>query len=70
MGYEKMTTLKEIINKYKSAEKDKTFPFSDWHRRDVFKKLVRDILLILGYNPDQIDYDDTRVVRNLRYVKI
>ncbi len=54
--------LKEIVQRYKSAEKDKTFPFSEWHRRDVFEKLIKEFLVTVGYNPDQISYDDTRGV--------
>jgi hypothetical protein len=50
--------IKEIIQKYKSAEKDKIFPFSEWHRSDVFERLVKPLLIIIGYNPDQINYDD------------
>lgn len=55
-----MIEIKEIVQIYKSAEKDKIFPFSEWHRRDVFEKLINPFLIKLSYNPDQIDYDDTR----------
>jgi len=52
--------IKEIVHKYKSAEKDRTFAFSEWHRRDVFERLVRPFLITIGYNPDQVNYDDTK----------
>jgi len=48
------------VQKYKSAEKDKTFPFSEWHRKDVFEKLIKNFLITFGYNVDQINYDDTK----------
>jgi|GEM_PF-3645958 len=54
--------IKEIIQKYKTAEKDRTFPFSEWHRRDVFEKLIQPFLVDMGYNPDKINYDDPRGV--------
>jgi len=60
-----MMQLKEIIAKFKSAEKDRTFPYSEWHRKDVFEKLVRPFLIVVGYNPDQINYDDTRGIVEL-----
>uniref|UniRef100_A0A7C3UWU6 site-specific DNA-methyltransferase (adenine-specific) n=1 Tax=candidate division WOR-3 bacterium TaxID=2052148 RepID=A0A7C3UWU6_UNCW3 len=50
--------IKEIVEEYKSAEKDKIFPFSEWHRKDVFERLVRNFLITIGYNPDQINYND------------
>jgi hypothetical protein len=50
----------EIIKKFKQAEKDKTFPFSEWHRKDLFERLVKEFLTNLGYNPDQFNYDDPR----------
>lgn len=52
-----MKDIKEILNKYKSAEKNKIYPFSEWHRNDIFEKLIKDLLITLGYNPDQINYD-------------
>ena len=55
-----MRETKEIVRKYKSAERDKTFPFAEWHRKDVFEKLIKDFLITLGYNPDQINYDDEK----------
>jgi len=64
-----MITLQEIIYRYKQAERDRTFPFSEWQRRDVFERLVKDFLIILGYNPDQINYDDTRGVVELEIHK-
>lgn len=66
--------IQEIIQKYKSAEKDKTFPFSDWNRKDVFERLIKDFLKKLGYNTDQIDYDDSsgtvklEIHRNLKVI--
>ncbi|MGC8977629.1 MAG: hypothetical protein ACP5OB_08455 [Candidatus Ratteibacteria bacterium] len=54
--------VKEIIQRYKSGEKDKVFPFSEWYRRDVFEKLIKEFLKILGYNPDQINYDVEKAV--------
>jgi len=50
----------KIIQEYKTAEKNRTFPFSEWHRKDVFERLVRDFLITIGYNPDQINYDDRK----------
>jgi len=55
-----MMEIREIVQKYRFAEKDPTFPFSEWHRRNVFERLVRPFLITIGYNPDQINYDDTR----------
>jgi len=55
-----MMGIKEIIEEYKSAEKNKIFPFSEWHRRDVFERLIKPFLITIGYNPDQINYDDTK----------
>lgn len=55
-----MMKIKEIIQKYKFAERDRTFPFAEWHRRDIFDKLIKDFLVIMGYNPDQINYDDAK----------
>jgi len=55
-----MVLIKEILEKYSYAEKDKNFPFSQWHRRDVFEKLIKDFLIILGYNLDQISYYDEK----------
>jgi len=56
-----MREIKEIVRKYKSAERDKTFPFATkWRRKDVFEKLIKDYLIILGYNLDQINYDDEK----------
>ncbi len=68
-----MKTLQEIMQKYQQAEKDRTFPFSEWQRKDVFERLVKDFLIILGYNPDQINYDDSRgmvelEIRNLKAI--
>ena len=57
-----MKTLREIIYRYRQAERDRTFPFSEWQRKDIFERLVKDFLIILGYNPDQINYDDVRGV--------
>jgi len=51
-----MEVLQEIIYRYKKAERDRTFPFSEWQRRNVFERLAKDFLIILGYNPDQINY--------------
>jgi len=64
-----MKTLQEIIYRYKQTERDRTFPFSEWQRRNVFERLVKDFLIILGYNPDQINYDDTRGVVELEIRK-
>jgi len=52
--------INEIIKKFREAEKDKIFPFSEWHRKDIFEKLIKNFLVILGYNPDQLNYDDSR----------
>jgi len=57
--------IKEIIQKYKTAERDKTFPFSDWQRKDVFERLVKPSLITIGYNPDQITYDDLMGIAEL-----
>ena len=57
-----MKTLREIIYRYRQAERDRTFPFSEWQRKDIFKRLVKNFLIIWGYNPNQINYDDTRGV--------
>lgn len=62
-------TLQEIIQRYQQAERDRTFPFSEWQRKDVFERLVKDFLIILGYNPDQINYDDVRGVVELEIRK-
>ncbi|MCD6254889.1 MAG: hypothetical protein J7J44_01275 [Deltaproteobacteria bacterium] len=64
-----MKTLREIIYRYRQAERDRTFPFSGWQRKDIFERLVKDFLIILGYNPDQINYDDTRGVVKLEIRK-
>ena len=61
--------LQEIISRYRQAERDRTFPFSEWQRKDVFERLVKDFLIILGYNPDQINYDDARGVVELEIRK-
>jgi Alw26I/Eco31I/Esp3I family type II restriction m6 adenine DNA methyltransferase len=54
--------INEIIEKFKQAEKSKTFPLSEWHRKDLFESLIKDFIIGLGYNPDQFDYDDLRGV--------
>lgn len=59
----------QIIKKYKSAERDKTFPFSDWNRKDIFERLIKDFLNAMGYNPDQMEYDDIRGVVKLEIHK-
>jgi len=64
-----MITLQEIIQRYRQAERDRTFPFSEWQRKDIFERLVKDFLIILGYNPDQINYDDIRGVVELKIRK-
>ena len=64
-----MKTLQEIISRYQQAERDRTFPFSEWQRKDIFERLVKDFLIILGYNPDQINYDDVRGVVELEIRK-
>ena len=64
-----MAEIKEIVQLYKSAEKDKIFPFSEWHRKDVFERLVKPFLIKLGYNPDQIDYNDARGTIELKIRK-
>ncbi|MCL0089895.1 N-6 DNA methylase [Dehalococcoidia bacterium] len=61
-----MKSTKEIVQTYKTAERYKTFPFAEWHRKDVFEKLIRDFLLTLGYNPDHINYDDTNGIAELK----
>lgn len=55
-----MMKIREIVQKYKFAEKDRTFPFAEWHRKDIFDKLVKYFLTTTGYNPDQISYDDAK----------
>lgn len=52
--------IKEILLNYKSTEKDKIFPYSEWHRIDVFERLVKPFLITIGYNLDQIIYDDKK----------
>jgi len=64
-----MKILQEIISRYQQAERDRTFPFSEWQRKDIFERLVKDFLIILGYNPDQINYDDVRGVVELEIRK-
>jgi len=64
-----MKRLEEIIFRYQKAERDGTFPFSEWQRKDIFERLVKDFLIILGYNPDQINYDDSRGVVELEICK-
>ena len=64
-----MTEIKDIVKTYKSEERNKIHPFSEWSRREVFEKLVRPFLSY-GYNPDQINYDDTKGIVSLRYGKI
>jgi len=64
-----MKALQEIISRYRQAERDRTFPFSEWQRKDIFERLVKDFLIILGYNPDQINYDDSRGVVELEIRK-
>ncbi|MCL0064995.1 BREX-1 system adenine-specific DNA-methyltransferase PglX [Dehalococcoidia bacterium] len=64
-----MKNTKEIVQTYKTAERYKTFPFAEWHRKDVFEKLIRDFLLTLGYNPDHINYDDTNGIAELKIHK-
>jgi hypothetical protein len=51
--------INEIIKKFKQAERDRIFPFSEWHRKDIFERLIKDLFIILGYNPDQIDYEES-----------
>jgi len=67
-----MKALQEIISRYQQAERDRTFPFSEWQRKDIFERLVKDFLIILGYNPDQINYDDVRgiVELEMKYARI
>ena len=64
-----MKALQEIISRYQQAERDRTFPLSEWQRKDIFERLVKDFLIILGYNPDQINYDDVRGVVELEIRK-
>lgn len=64
-----MKTLQGIIQRYQQAERDRTFPFSEWQRKDIFERLVKDFLIIWGYNPDQINYDDVRGVVKLEIRK-
>ena len=61
-----MTGIKDIVKTYKSAERDKIFPFSEWHRKDVFERLIRPFLIATGYNPDQINYDDEKGIVELK----
>lgn len=61
-----MIEIKDVVEKYKSAERDKIFPFAEWHRKDVSKDLVRPFFIAMGYNPDQISYDNTSGVIELR----
>ncbi len=55
-----MMGIEDIVQQYKSAEKDRIFPFSEWHRRDVFERLVGPFLNSIGYNPDWVYYDDKK----------
>jgi len=64
-----MMTLQEIIQRYQQAERDRTFPFSEWQKKDIFERLVKDLLIILGYNPDHINYDDARGIAELEIRK-
>jgi hypothetical protein len=52
--------INELVKKFREAERDKTFPFSEWHRKDVFERLIKDFLIALGYNLDQLNYDDSK----------
>jgi len=52
--------INEIIKRFRQAERNRTFPFSEWHRKDVFERLIKDFLVSLGYNPDQFNYDDSK----------
>jgi len=52
--------INELIKKFREAERDKTFPFSEWHRKDVFERLIKNFLIALGYNLDQLNYDDSK----------
>ncbi|HOQ51805.1 MAG TPA: N-6 DNA methylase, partial [Candidatus Atribacteria bacterium] len=61
-----MTEIKDIVKTYKSEERNKIHPFSEWSRREVFEKLVRPFLVAMGYNPDQINYDDTKGIVELK----
>ena len=61
-----MTEIKDIVKAYKSEERNKIHPFSEWSRREVFEKLVRPFLVAMGYNPDQINYDDTKGIVELK----
>ena len=52
--------INELVKKFREAERDKTFPFSEWHRKDVFERLIKNFLIALGYNLDQLNYDDSK----------
>ena len=58
--------INEIIKKFREAERDRIFPFSEWHRKDLFENLIRDFLVSLGYNPDQFNYDDLRGIIEIK----
>ncbi len=58
--------INEIIEKFRGAEKDRIFPFSEWGRKDIFERLIKDLFVSLGYNPDQINYEDLRGIIELR----
>lgn len=64
-----MMELSKIIQEYKSADRDKTFPFSEWNRKDVFERLIKPLLIILGYNPDQFTFNDSRGIVELKIHK-
>jgi len=61
--------INEIIKKFRLAERNRTFPYQEWHRKDVFERLIKDLLVSLGYNPDQFNYEDSRGIIELEIRK-
>ena len=52
--------INEIIERFREAEENKIFPFSQWSKRNIFDNLIKDLLVDLGYNPDQFNYEDSK----------
>ena len=61
--------IDEITKRYKEAEKNKIFPFFEWQRKDIFENLIKDLLIDLGYNPDDFYYEDSEGIIEIKIRK-
>jgi Alw26I/Eco31I/Esp3I family type II restriction m6 adenine DNA methyltransferase len=61
--------IDEITKRYKEAEKNKIFPFFEWQRKDIFENLIKDLLIDLGYNPDDFYYEDSKGIIEIKIRK-